>query len=67
MSFAESTAQTSTREIDPLFNELLEQRDKFLASVNARVSDPATAEDILQAAYTVPRPSKPFTSVTMLG
>ncbi len=52
MSRAESTARTSASNIDPLLNELFEHRGKFLAFLAARVSDPATAEDILQAAYT---------------
>ncbi len=52
MSLAKSTSQTSARDIDPLLNELLNHRAKFLAFLTARVSDPATAEDILQTAYT---------------
>ena len=52
MSLAESTSQTSARDIDPLLTELLDHRAKFLVFLAARVSDPATAEDILQAAYT---------------
>lgn len=33
------------------FNTLLEHRDQFLGFLRRRVSDPAVAEDILQAAY----------------
>ncbi len=52
MSLLESTASASANNIDPLLNELLEHRAKFLAFLTARVSDPAAAEDILQTAYT---------------
>ena len=52
MNVTESLAPTSANKIDPLLNELLEHRAKFLAFLAARVSDPATAEDILQDAYT---------------
>ena len=52
MSITESSEGTSANTIDPLLNELLDHRAKFLAFLVARVSDPATAEDILQAAYT---------------
>ncbi|HEY5054838.1 MAG TPA: sigma-70 family RNA polymerase sigma factor [Acidobacteriaceae bacterium] len=52
MSITESSEGTSANTIDPLLDELLDHRAKFLAFLVARVSDPATAEDILQAAYT---------------
>lgn len=52
MRITENSEATSANPIDPLLKELLDHRAKFLAFLTARVSDPATAEDILQAAYT---------------
>lgn len=52
MRITENSESTSANPIDPLLNELLDNRAKFLAFLTARVSDPATAEDILQTAYT---------------
>ena len=52
MSGANGTSGISASNTDPLLNELLEHRPRFLAFLTARVSDRATAEDILQAAYT---------------
>jgi RNA polymerase sigma factor (sigma-70 family) len=52
MSVTARPAGTSANKVDPLLDELLRHRAKFLAFLTARVSDPATAEDILQAAYT---------------
>jgi RNA polymerase sigma-70 factor (ECF subfamily) len=52
MRITENSESTSANPINPLLNELLDNRAKFLAFLTARVSDPATAEDILQAAYT---------------
>src|SRR5665213_1640919 len=49
---AKSSEGKSAITIGPLLNELLDHRAKFLAFLVARVSDPATAEDILQAAST---------------
>ncbi len=52
MTVDTSASSASADREDRLLTELLTHRAKFLAFLSARVSDSATAEDILQTAYT---------------